>query len=179
MTLAFAAQHGWHALASRWAALARQRGALTTLPVALSLLAGAEYAAGRSSAADALNTESLELSAATGNPGLMGTDTRGSDLSSAYRGREADTRAAAGARERESLERGVGGGSSLADYALALLEIGLGHYQAALPHALRAYRDDFYVGCLVLPEVVESGARAGDQEAAATALDRLAGAAPS
>ena len=69
----------------------------------------------------------------------------------------------------------MGGGSALADYALALLEIGLGHYQAALPHALRACRDDFYVGCLVLPEVVESGARAGDREAAATALDRLAG----
>jgi len=46
---------GWHALASRWAALARQRGALTTLPVAMMLLGGAEVSAGRLSAADAIS----------------------------------------------------------------------------------------------------------------------------
>jgi DNA-binding CsgD family transcriptional regulator len=60
------------------------------------------------------------------------------------------------------------------DYALTVLEIGLGHHQAALPHALRVYHDDLYVGCFVLPELVESAARAGDHEAAAAALDRLA-----
>jgi DNA-binding CsgD family transcriptional regulator len=165
---------GWHALASRWAALARQHGALTTLPVAMTLLAGAEVSAGRLSAADATNVEAAEISAATGNPGLLGTDTRGNDLMSAWRGREAETRAAVGARERESLERGVGAGSVMRDYALTVLEIGLGHHQAALPHALRVYHDDLYVGCFVLPELVESAARAGDSQAAAAALDRLA-----
>jgi len=57
---------GWHALARRWAALARQRGALTTLPVAMSLLSGAEVAAGRLSASDAIHAEAAEISAATG-----------------------------------------------------------------------------------------------------------------
>ena len=90
----------------------------------------------------------------------MGTATRRDDLLSAWRGREAETRAEAGAREREELERGVGGGSVIASYALTVLEIGLGHYQAALPHALRVYQDDFYFGCFVLPEVVEAAARA-------------------
>ncbi len=163
-----------HALASRWAALARQRGALTTLPVAMSLLAGAEVSAGRLSAADAIAVEAVEISAATGNPGLMGTMTRGGDLMSAWRGREAETRAGTMARERESLERGVGGGSVVGEFALTGLEIGLGHHQAALRHALRVYHDDLYLGCFALPEVVESAGRAGDREAAAAALDRLA-----
>src|SRR5271166_3236384 len=162
-----------HALASRWAALARQRGALTTLPVAMALLAGAEVSAGRLSAGDAIHAEAVEISAATGNPGLMGTDTRGDDLMSAWRGREAETRAAVAAREREALERGVGGGSFIGDYALTVLEIGLGHHQAALPHALRVYRDDLFMGVFVLPEVVEAAARAGDHGAASAALDRL------
>jgi hypothetical protein len=38
--------HAWHALASRWVQLCRQNGALTILPIALQLLAGAEVAAG-------------------------------------------------------------------------------------------------------------------------------------
>ena len=165
---------GWHDLASRWVALARQRGALTTLPVALLLLLnGAEVSAGRLSATEAIHQEAAEISAATGNPGLMGTATRRDDLLSAWRGREAETRAGAAAREREELERGVGGGSVIASYALTVLEIGLGHYQAALPHAWRVYQDDLYFGCFVLPEVVEAAARAGDHEAASAALDRL------
>ena len=164
----------WHALASRWVALARQRGALTTLPVALLLLNGAEVSAGRLSSTEVIHQEATDISVATGNPGLMGTAPRRDDLLSAWRGREAETRAGAGAREREELERGVGGGSVIASYALTVLEIGLGHHQAALPHALRVYEDDLYFGCFVLPEVVESAARAGDHEAAAAALDRLA-----
>src|SRR5271165_4447942 len=163
----------WHGLASRWVALARQRGALTTLPVALLLLNGAEVSAGRLSATEAIHQEAAEISAATGNPGLMGTATSRDDLLSAWRGREAETRAEAAAREREELERGVGGGSVIASYALTVLEIGLGHYQAALPHAWRVYQDDLYFGCFVLPEVVEAAARAGDHEAASAALDRL------
>ena len=166
--------NGWHGLASRWVALARQRGALTMLPVALLLLNGAEVSAGRLSATESIHQEAAEISAATGNPGLMGTATRRNDLLSAWRGREVETRAGAGAREREELERGVGGGSVIASYALTVLEIGLGHYQAALPHALRVYQDDLYFGCFVLPEVVEAAARAGDHGAAAAALDRLA-----
>ena len=37
--------HAWHALASRWVQLCRENGALTILPIALQLLAGAEAAA--------------------------------------------------------------------------------------------------------------------------------------
>jgi DNA-binding CsgD family transcriptional regulator len=163
----------WHALASRWTALARQHGALTTLPIAMSLLAGAEITAGRLAATAAIHAEAVEISAATGNPGLMGTETRGDDLLSAWRGQEAETRTAVAARERESLERGHGG-AIMGHYALTILEIGLGHHHAALAHALCVYHDDgLYIGSLVLPEVVEAAVRAGDHEAATAALDRL------
>jgi hypothetical protein len=165
--------HAWHALASRWVQLCRQNGALTILPIALQLLAGAEVAAGRLSAADAMNAEAAEISAATGNPGLLGPESGGNDLMSAWRGHAQDTRAGVEARERELRERGHGGGFIVVHYALTVLEMGLGNYQAALPHALRVYEDDVFFGCFVLPEMVEAATRAGDHEAAAAALDRL------
>jgi DNA-binding CsgD family transcriptional regulator len=165
--------HAWHALATRWVQLCRENGALTTLPIALQLLAGAEVAAGRLSAIDPINAEAAEISAATGNPGLIGTEGRGQELMSAWRGRAQDTRAAVEAHKRELIERGQGGGFVVGQYALTVLEIGLGHFQAALPHAMRVYHDDIFFGCFVLPEVVEAATRAGDHEAAAAALDRL------
>ena len=163
----------WHALATRWVQLCRENGALTTLPIALQLLAGAEVAAGRLSGIDAMNAEAAEISAATGNPGLIGTEARGQDLLSAWRGHAQDTRAAVEAHERELIEQGQGGGFIVGEYALTVLEIGLGHYQAALPHAVRVYHDDVLFGCFVLPEMVEAATRVGDHQAAAAALDRL------
>ncbi len=164
----------WHALASRWAAIARERGALTTLPVAMRLLTGAEVAAGRLSAAAALAAEAVEITAATGNPGLMGTATRGDDLMFAWRGQEAEARTVVAAAEREVVDRGTGGSSVTSYYALTVLETGLGNFAAALPHALRVRDDDFYFGSWVLPDVVECAARTGDHDAAADALGRLA-----
>lgn len=163
----------WHALAGRWTALARQRGNLATLPVALTLLAGAEQAIGRLDVCKALVAEAAEIAAATGNPGLIGIDTRGHDVFAALDGREAETRARVAAREREWSEHGRGGGD-MGLYALTMLEIGLGRHHAALPYALRIYHDDhLYLGAVALPEVVEAAARSGDHEVAAAALDRL------
>ena len=164
----------WHALASRWAAIARERGALTTLPVAMVLLAGSEVAAGRLPAAAALAVEAAEIAAATGNPGLMGNATRGDDLLLAWRGQEAVARTAIAAAEREAADRGIGGSSVARHYALTVLETGLGNFAAALPHALRVRDDDFYFGSWVLPEVAECAARTGDHDTAVAALGRLA-----
>jgi DNA-binding CsgD family transcriptional regulator len=163
----------WRVLASHWTALARQRGALTDLQVAMSLLAGAEQVLGRLDACQALIAEAAEIAGATGNPGLIGTDTRGYDLLAALHGQEAETRERVAAREREWLQRG-GGGGDMGTYALTILEIGLGRHHAALPHALRIYHDDLlYVGAVALPEVVEAAARSGEHEVAAAALARL------
>ena len=64
-------------------------------------------------------------------------------------------------------------------HALAVLDLGLGRYQSALDHALPVFRDDPpAVGNLVLPLIVEAGVRAGQREAAAAALARMAERAP-
>ena len=163
----------WHALASHWTALARQRGALTPLQVALQFLAGAEQNLGRLDVCQALMEEAAEIAAATGNPGLVGTDTRGHDVVAALHGQEAETRERVAAGEREWRERG-GGGGDMGAYAQMLLEIGLGRHDAAMPLAMRIYHDDpLYVGAIALPEVVEAAARSGEREAAAAALERL------
>jgi DNA-binding CsgD family transcriptional regulator len=163
----------WHALASHWTALARQRGALTPLQVAMTLLAAAEQNLGRLDVCQALVAEAAEIAEATGNPGLIGTDTRGHDVLAALHGEEAETRHKVAAREREWLRRG-GGGGDWGGYAMTLLEIGLGRHRAALPHASRINHDDpLYLGTQALPEVVEAAARSGEHEVAAAALDRL------
>ncbi|WP_432838052.1 ATP-binding protein [Dactylosporangium sp. CA-092794] len=87
----------------------------------------------------------------------------------AWHGREAETRAAAA-------EPVTGLGGTVARCALTILELGLGRYQAALTAALEVYRDDAVCfGTLVLPDLVEAAARAGDRAAAGSALERFAG----
>jgi DNA-binding CsgD family transcriptional regulator len=165
--------NAWHELASHWTALTRQRGALTSLQVAMALLSAAEQVLGRLDVCQALAAEAAEIAAATGNPGIIGTDTRGYDLLAALHGREAETRERVAAREREWLHRGRGGGD-MGNYSMTMLEIGLGRHRAALPYASRIYQDDpLYIGALALPEVVEAAARSGEREVAAAALDRL------
>jgi DNA-binding CsgD family transcriptional regulator len=52
--------------------------------------------------------------------------------------------------------------------------MGLGSYESALSSALGIYEEDVLaVGTLILPEIVEAGARCGNHQAAAAALDRL------
>ena len=88
-----------HALAIHLVQLARDHGALTTLPVALiSQSIRAEVVAGRFDASRACFTEASEISAATGNPGVLGTAGLAEVYELAWRGREAATRRVAAAR---------------------------------------------------------------------------------
>jgi DNA-binding CsgD family transcriptional regulator len=62
----------------------------------------------------------------------------------------------------------------VADYAVALLELGLGNYQAALTSALNVYEDDSpWVGTQVLPDLIEAAVRAEERGVAASGLARL------
>ncbi|HYS03484.1 MAG TPA: LuxR C-terminal-related transcriptional regulator, partial [Candidatus Eisenbacteria bacterium] len=73
-----------------------------------------------------------------------------------------------------ALERGQTGSVILAHYALVVLELGLGRYQAALENALPLYEDDPSVaGSWVLPSLVEAAIRSGHESAARGALNRL------
>jgi len=165
-----------HALAIRWVQLARDLGALTALPVALNNQSiFAEVPAGRFDAARACFAEASEISAATGNPGIVGTAGFAELFELAWRGRETDARRIAAAVTREAT--GVGRGTQIifAQYSLAVLELGLGNYQAALRCALSVFQDDHpFLGTHVLPDLVEAAARCGETGLADAALGRLA-----
>ena len=165
-----------HALAIRWVQLARDHGALTALPAALNFQSVfAEAAAGRFDAARACFTEAAEIMAATGNPGIVGTAGIAEGYELAWRGRETDARRVAAAVTREATGAGRSGLSLFGQYCLAVLELGLGNYQAALQYLLDGYQDDGPIlGALVLPDLVVAAARCGEAGLAEAALGRLA-----
>ena len=165
-----------HALVRRWVRLARDQGALTALPVALNSEGSFEVKAGRFDAARACFAERSEISAATGNPGVIGELASAAMYELAWRGREDDVRRIAAAVAPETA--GLGHGIEkivFAQFCLAVLELGLGNYQAALRSALVVYDDDAPLyGTVVLPDLVEAAARCGAATQAEVALGRLA-----
>ena len=165
-----------HALAISWAQVARDRGALTALPQALNYQSMfAEVVAGRFDASTACLAERSEISAATGNPGVLGTAGTAEAWELAWRGREADARRVAAAVVREATAANRGAQSLFAHYGVAVLELRLGNYQAALQCTLSVYDDDApFIGAYALPDLVEAAARCGETKLAETALARLA-----
>jgi DNA-binding CsgD family transcriptional regulator len=161
-------------LACRWVRLCRQQGALTDLPLALGRLGCCEVLAGRFAAAAACFAEVDNIAMATGNHGLLGANAPQQLLLLAWWGRETETRSAAASVTREGIDRSQDKKVVFAQLALALLDIGLGHYQEAFGNALSIYREDpLYLGTLGLPDLVEAGVRSGNRPAAQEALDRL------
>jgi DNA-binding CsgD family transcriptional regulator len=165
-----------HALAIRLAQLARDHGALTILPLALNEQnLFDEVPAGQFEAARAASAEALEISAATGNPGVAGRAGTAQMHELVWRGREMDARRVAAAAAREGTGTGRGAQKIFIQYCLAVLELGLGNYPAALQCALGVYEDDAPVlGAHVLPDLVEAAARCGESGLAGVALGRLA-----
>jgi DNA-binding CsgD family transcriptional regulator len=160
----------WHDLASRSVRLARDRGALGVLPLALNNLAVLHSFEGDLEAAAALVEESDAIADVTG----AGRITFGRLILAGFRGDESGVsrqskadRATASARG-EALLLAVGG------HAHALLNNGLGRYGAALPAAESGSTSD--APCQTvwsLPELVEAATRCGKVEVAASALERL------
>lgn len=154
--------------------LARDASALTTLQMALAVLAGFEVQAGRFRSAETCLAERGEIATATGNPGVLGATPPQDLLLMAWRGDPLNTRAATVAVIREALGRSQGKVVTFAQYALGVLELGLGNYEAALRSARNVFEDDPpYLGTHVLPDFVEAGVRSGASEVAAAALVRL------
>jgi DNA-binding CsgD family transcriptional regulator/tetratricopeptide (TPR) repeat protein len=158
-------------LTDRFTATDRRQGALWALGRALLVAAHAEIVAGRFAEADACYAQSDDFFAATGFPANAAVNRA---LLLAWRGREAELRAALAAIVKVAETSGVGYLLISGLYAHTVLDLGLGRYQSALDHALTIYRDDPPgVGNLVLPLVVEAGIRAGQRPAAAAALARM------
>jgi DNA-binding CsgD family transcriptional regulator len=157
-------------LAARAVRLSRESGVLTTLQIVLAYRAGVELFTGAFDGAAALIQEADAIASATGNAALVYARL----LLGVWRGVEADATALIDECLANATTRGEGRVLSLCGYAAAVLNNGLGRYEAALEAARRGSEDDDqgYAGW-ALAELVEAATRAGMPEAAAAALPRL------
>jgi DNA-binding CsgD family transcriptional regulator len=162
----------WDLLSDRHIQLARGVGALSELPLALSLRAVMMLFAGDLTGAALLIGEHQ-----------VAVDVTGSHLSNpaelvlaALRGRQADAAGLIDAAIREASSRGEGIGIVLAEWTNAVLYNGLGRYEQAMQAAQRATAQsvELVVRGWAAVELVEAAVRSGHNDVAADALHRLA-----
>ena len=162
-----------YALAQRRTDVARATGALVVLPAALSQLGYFELLAGRFDVAEAHFQEEREIIRGTAGTGVVGRSQIGLLILAAWRGEEARSRLLAEVCASEGVALGLGAFGGFARYALSVLDVGLGNYQAALNAAQDACLDILLV-TRVLPELAEAAVRCGEPAVASAAADKLA-----
>jgi DNA-binding CsgD family transcriptional regulator len=162
---------GWESLCTRHVSLARQAGALTVLPIALSARVGLHLYAGELAEAAWLVEEAEAVTEATGGR----LPRYGALALAAWRGQEAEVAALMDASLEAATARGEGMGWTIVHNAAAVLYNGLGRYEDALASAERAGErpEELGFATLVLPELVEAAVRCGRRERAAAAAERL------
>jgi DNA-binding CsgD family transcriptional regulator len=161
----------WHELAMGAVSLARQTGAFTILPLALTYAAGVALHAGDFGSASAMVEEADAITDAAGNPPL----TYSSLVLAAWRGEEAAALELLDAAISGARARGEGRAIATAEYATAVLYNGLARYEDALAPARRACEhDDLGLLAWSLSELVEAASRSGSPDVAAEALGQLA-----
>jgi DNA-binding CsgD family transcriptional regulator len=159
----------WHVLATSGVAAARETGALSVLPMALTYRAAHHVHAGVFGVAAALIEEADAITLATDMAPLK----YAALMLAAWRGDEAD------AFEIEAMTavvtaRGEGMGVGINEWALALLYNGNGRYAEALAAAQRGCEhDDVGLYAWSLVELIEAGVRCGATDASSAALERL------
>jgi ATP/maltotriose-dependent transcriptional regulator MalT len=160
----------WHQLATRQVQSAREAGALSVLPMALAHLAHLRISEGDLDAAARLTDEAEAITDATGNARVAGSLRF---LLAAYQDE------IGGPQLIETALGEVAGGTGWAapgylDYASAVLNNGLGHYESAMCAAQRASAPGrLGHSTWALPELVEAAVRAGQARIAAGALRDL------
>ena len=161
----------WQLLTDRHVQLARDVGALSELPMALSARAFILLFAGELAEAAALVQE---LQAAMDATGTSLAPYAGMGLE-AFRGRRAETAALVDATIEDVSLRGEGNGIAVAQWATAVLNNGVGDYQTAMTAAQRAtdHPGEIVSPPWALVELIEAAARSGKSETAAEALRRL------
>ena len=160
----------WHELTTAAVGRARAAGALNFLPVALSYRAAVHVHAGEFDLASSLIEETDALTDLTGIT-MLGYSPA---LLVAWRGEDAGHPAWLDVQTREALTWGEGRPAGGAAYLTALMNNGWGQYQTALAAAERVYEhEDLGTFGFAVFELVEAGARAGDTQAAGTALRLL------
>jgi DNA-binding CsgD family transcriptional regulator len=164
--------NAWDVLCTRHLRLARQAGALTVLPLALSSRVGLHLFAGELGQAAVLVEEIAAVNEVT-----RGRLPPYAALALAARqGRESTASELIREAREQLVPRGEGMGLTLVDHAEAVLLNGLGRYEEALVAAEHGAQNPQELGfaTLSLPELVEAASRTQHPAAAAGALDRLA-----
>jgi DNA-binding CsgD family transcriptional regulator len=160
----------WDVLSARHVELGRSAGALAELPLALSSRAVMLTFAGELAAAGALHQELKTVTEATGDS--LATDPAMS--LAAFCGNQVEASALIEATARDVVRRGEGIWLSVAEWAEAILNNGIGNYQAALAPALRAAeQNDLALSAWSTIELIEAAARSGASDTAAGAVARL------
>jgi DNA-binding CsgD family transcriptional regulator len=151
---------GFHALSTRAVRLARETGALSMLPITLVYRSGLHVFSGELAAASALIQEAETIALATGTTPLMYARL----LLGAWRGVELEHAPA----------QSEGTVVAMAGYATAVLNNGLGRYEAAADSAQGSSDEgDYGYAGASLPELVEAASRSDRPQIAAAALHRL------
>jgi DNA-binding CsgD family transcriptional regulator len=161
----------WELLSARYVRLARETGALSELPLALTARAYILLFAGDLTAAASLTEEMQAVKEATGS----GLAPYGALGLAALRGDEAGASALIDATLEDVTRRGEGVGITFAEWANAALNNGLGHYDKAVAagrHAT-AYDKDLASLRWSLVELIEAAARCGMTETATRAYGQL------
>jgi DNA-binding CsgD family transcriptional regulator len=160
----------WCMLSARYVTCAREAGALSELPLALSHRSVVLAFAGQLAEVATLVDETQAVSTVTGSHLVP----YGALLHAAWRGDD-DVEHLAEASMREARHRGEGIGVGVIQSALALLRNSLGRLPDATAAATvaSAFPDDLVSSYWGLIELIEAAARAGDRDRARTALQTL------
>ncbi|MCZ4602436.1 AAA family ATPase [Streptomyces sp. Lzd4kr] len=160
-------------LTRRFVQLARDTGALTTLPLALTTRIVVQIYAGKLNSAALLLEELNTVAEGTGIP----TPPYTAQLLAAWQGREAAVDELIRATTADAERRGEGLGLITAGWMRALLYNGLGRYEEALAVAQQATAWPQDMGILTwatLAELITAAAHVEQPELATEALERLA-----
>jgi DNA-binding CsgD family transcriptional regulator len=159
-----------YVLAERDVRIARETGALATLPAALNALSSVLVLTGELPRAAELVAEEQAITQATGAPPLPNARL----ILAAWRGRRRETSQLYSDMVHEATLRGEGATVGLGQVALAVLHNGLGNYDEALAAAAPPCEyDELAFSSVALPELIEAAVRAGQPDRAAAALERL------
>jgi DNA-binding CsgD family transcriptional regulator len=160
----------WYDLVTRSVELARQRGALGVLPLALNNLAFVRIFTGELDAATPLLEEADAIADATDADRI----TFGWLMLAAFRGDETALSEHVEADKAKAIIRGDGLLPTVGQHASALMHNGLGRYDAALTAAEAASRPDAPLTTTwSLPELIEAASRCGKTALALDAVERL------
>jgi DNA-binding CsgD family transcriptional regulator len=158
-------------LSDRQVTLARDAGALITLPIAFNMRSTAYLYAGEFTPAASMAAQAESVTEATGSS----IAPYGAVALAAYRGQEAQAAHVIQAATDDAERRGEGRALSFIGWAAAVLYNSVGRYEEALAAAQRGSEDSPAVqfAAWALVELVEAAVRSGVPERAAGAVQRL------